>query len=179
MENMEPSPALQVGDVIEITYDGRILETDPGRIHTVYRIRIAQEPVNPRAYESGGNVRERENAPDDMEWQDGISFSDLAPGGEIVSPFEIVMEENDSSLWLSITWVRNGQALEYGIRSEDGTAYFQEKQGGSSLLLIEEIPAGTYRLYVKNPETFNALSENESAESVNVTGALVYSRVPR
>ena len=31
MENMEPSPALQVGDVIEITYDGRILETDPGR----------------------------------------------------------------------------------------------------------------------------------------------------
>ena len=79
----------------------------------------------------------------------------------------------------SITWARNGQALEYGIRSEDGTAYFQEKQGGSSLLLIEEIPAGTYRLYVKNPETFNALSENESAESVNVTGALVYSRVPR
>lgn len=179
MENMEPSPALQVGDMIEITYDGRILETDPGRIHTVYRIRIAQEPVNPRAYESGGNVRERENAPDDMEWQDGISFSDLAPGGEIVSPFEIVMEENDSSLWLSITWARNGQALEYGIRSEDGTAYFQEKQGGSSLLLIEEIPAGTYRLYVKNPETFNALSENESAESVNVTGALVYSLVPR
>lgn len=74
---------------------------------------------------------------------------------------------------------KDGQALEYGIRSEDGTAYFQEKQGGSSLLLIEEIPAGTYRLYVKNPETFNALSENESAESVNVTGALVYSRVPR
>ena len=179
MENMEPSPALQVGDVIEITYDGRILETDPGRILTVYRIRIAQEPVNPRAYESGGNVRERENVPDDVEWQDGISFSDLAPGGEIVSPFEIVMEENDSSLWLSITWARNGQALEYGIRSEDGTAYFQEKQGGSSLLLIEEIPAGTYRLYVKNPETFNALSENESAESVNVTGALVYSLVPR
>lgn len=179
MENMEPSPALQVGDVIEITYDGRILETDPGRIHTVYRIRIAQEPDDPRAYESGGNVRERENVPDDVEWQDGISFSDLAPGGEIVSPFEIVMEENDSSLWLSITWARNGQALEYGIRSEDGTAYFQEKQGGSSLLLIEEIPAGTYRLYVKNPETFNALSADESAESVNVTGALVYSRVPR
>ena len=41
--------------------------------------------------------------------------------------------------------------IEYGIRSEDGTAYFQEKQGGSSLLLIEEIPAGTYRLYVKTP----------------------------
>ena len=89
------------------------------------------------------------------------------------------MEENDSSLWLSITWARNGQALEYGIRSEDGISFFQKKQGGSSLLLIEEIPAGTYRLYVKNPETFNALSENESAESVNVTGALVYSRVPR
>ena len=119
--------------MIEITYDGRILETDPGRIHTVYRIRIAQKPDDPRAYESGGNVRERENAPDDMEWQDGISFSDLAPGGEIVSPFEIVMEENDSSLWLSITWARNGQALEYGIRSEDGTAYFQEKQGGSGV----------------------------------------------
>lgn len=179
MENMEPSPALQVGDVIEITYDGRILETDPGRIHTVYRIRIAEEPVNPRAYESGGNVRERENAPDDMEWQDGISFSNLAPGGEIVSPFEIVMEENDSSLWLSITWARSGLTLEYGIRSEDGTAFYQEKQGGSSLLLIEEIPAGTYRLYVKNPETFNALSADESAESVNATGALVYSLVPR
>ena len=77
------------------------------------------------------------------------------------------MEENDSSLWLSITWARNGQALEYGIRSEDGfRRFFQgRKQGGSSLLLIEEIPAGTYRLYVKNPETFNALSEN-SAEAL-------------
>ena len=52
-------------------------------------------------------------------------------------------------------------------------------KGGSSLLLIEEIPAGTYRLYVKNPETFNALSADESAESVNATGALVYSLVPR
>ena len=81
MENMEPSPALQVGDMIEITYDGRILETDPGRIHTVYRIRIAQEPDDPRAYESGGNVRERENAPDDMEWQDGISFPILPRAG--------------------------------------------------------------------------------------------------
>ena len=114
-----------------------------------------------------------------MEWQDGISFSELAPGGEIVSPFEIVMEKNDSSLWLSITWTRNGQALEYGIRSEDGTAFFQEKQGGSSLLLVEEIPAGTYRLYVKNPETFNALPANESSESFNATGALVYSLVSR
>lgn len=179
MENMEPSPELRVGDVVEITYDGVLLETDPRRVHKVYRLRIAEEPADPRSYESGGNVRERKSAPDNTEWQDGIPFSGLAPGGEIVSPFEIVMEENDSSLWLSITWARSGLTLEYGIRSEDGISFFQKKQGGSSLLLIEDIPAGTYRLYVKNPDVHNELPANEGSEEFNAAGALLYSLAPK
>lgn len=40
MEIMSPSPEPQVGDIIEISYNGEILETCPARLGDVYSIRI-------------------------------------------------------------------------------------------------------------------------------------------
>lgn len=43
MKNMDPSLEPQVGDIIEISCSGEILETYPARIHDVYSIRVVQE----------------------------------------------------------------------------------------------------------------------------------------
>ena len=43
MKNMEPSPEPQVGDILEIEYDGQLHETYPARITTVYGIRVISE----------------------------------------------------------------------------------------------------------------------------------------
>lgn len=42
MKNMNPSPEPEIGDVIEITYDGSIAESDPARITEVYGIKVVE-----------------------------------------------------------------------------------------------------------------------------------------
>lgn len=42
MTNMEPSPEPEVGDVLEIEYDGSIAESYPAQITKVYSIRVAE-----------------------------------------------------------------------------------------------------------------------------------------
>ncbi len=43
MKNMAPSPEPQVGDILEIEYDGQLQETYPARITAVYSIRVISE----------------------------------------------------------------------------------------------------------------------------------------
>lgn len=42
MTNMEPSPEPEVGDVLEIEYDGSIAESYPAQITKAYSIRVAE-----------------------------------------------------------------------------------------------------------------------------------------
>ena len=42
MINIEPPPEPEVGDVLEIEYDGSIAESYPARITKVYSIRVAE-----------------------------------------------------------------------------------------------------------------------------------------
>ena len=42
MTNMEPSPEPEVGDVLEIEYDGSIAESYPAQITKVYSIRVTE-----------------------------------------------------------------------------------------------------------------------------------------
>ena len=42
MTNMEPSPEPEVGDVLEIEYDGSIAESYPAQITKVYCIRVTE-----------------------------------------------------------------------------------------------------------------------------------------
>ena len=256
MKNMEPSPEPQVGDILEIRYNGMLQETYPAVIGEVYSIRVRQEevwdltpmvmvdgqlylttgyesqrvervdafdgeitsqvdgserptkndqsnfgtgygyqygttegtieicmngkwwiyateevrkeiqfPTADTGYQAKGisaeNVTEISEELENVNWQDGIVFQTLAPGEEVLSDFEIVIEENGSTLLLSVGWARAGLFMEYGIRAEDGTEYFQEKAGGHSRLQIDDIPAGTYRLYVKNSDAYHGLPSYE------------------
>ena len=46
MKNLDSSLEPEVGDVIEITYDGVILEVYPARLHEVYNVRVVKEAEN-------------------------------------------------------------------------------------------------------------------------------------
>lgn len=43
IQNMPPSPEPQVGDVVEIQYDGAIMESYPAQLGQVYRIRVVED----------------------------------------------------------------------------------------------------------------------------------------
>ena len=127
---------------------------------------------------SSSNVKELSRISGEFECQGGLPFVNLSPGEEVVSSSAITFEE-DSSVMLFITWGAQDLVLEFGIRAEDGTEYFQEKQGGSSILLIEDIPAGTYHLYVKNSDAYSGIPAYENPDdfdgvSFDATGAMNY-----
>lgn len=42
MKNMAPSPEPEVGDILEIEYDGYIAESYPAQINNVYSIRVVE-----------------------------------------------------------------------------------------------------------------------------------------
>jgi len=51
MKNLEPSPEPQVGDIIEIRYNGKLEEGNPAQLGTVYDIRVVQQhESNMRSY---------------------------------------------------------------------------------------------------------------------------------
>ena len=45
MKNLDPSLEPEVGDLIEITYDGMIMELYPAKLHEVYDIKVVEEVV--------------------------------------------------------------------------------------------------------------------------------------
>ena len=85
-------------------------------------------------------------------WIDGIVFENLKPNEEILSDYEIVLTQEQSTVEFSITWERTGLTLEYGIRSADGTETMVRDAGGSGMTTYGCIPAGTYRLFVRNTD---------------------------
>ena len=128
---------------------------------------------------SGDNVQELSRISDHVKWIDGLGIDELAPGAEIVSDFVINVEEDGTDLLITITWGAQDLVLKYGIRAEDGSEFFQEKPGGSSMLRMKDIPTGTYRLFVKNSEAYAGIPAYENPEdfpdvSFNATGAILY-----
>ena len=43
MQNLDPSSQPEVGDIIEITYSGDIMETYPAQLGEIYSIKITQK----------------------------------------------------------------------------------------------------------------------------------------
>ena len=103
----------------------------------------------------------------------------MAPGEEIVSDYEIIIEDDGTEFFLTLSWGRAALVLKYGIRAENGTEYFQEKPGGYSHLCIKDLPAGTYHLFVMNSDAYHGIPAYENPDefpdvSFNATGAILY-----
>ena len=119
-----------------------------------------------------------ENPNDPTMWYDGVSFDALEPNEEMVSPFEITLSKERNSVWFNITWARTGLTLAYGLRSSDGTEYCNTHAGGSGNGQFQNIPAGSYRLFVRNTD-YSGVPAYENPDlfpyiSFNATGAMNY-----
>ena len=118
------------------------------------------------------------NPNDTTIWHDGVSFDALEPNEETVSSFEISLNKESNSVSYNITWTRTGLTLEYGLRSSDGTEYYNAHAGGCGNGQFQNIPAGSYRLFVRNTD-YSGVPAYENPEvfsfiSFNATGAMNY-----
>ena len=85
-------------------------------------------------------------------WSDGIAFDALGPNEEIVSTFEIILKEDNSSVECTIGHSRTGLTLIYGLVSDDGKEYSTDVVGGHGKETFKNLPAGCYRLFVRNSD---------------------------
>lgn len=118
------------------------------------------------------------NVNDPTMWHEGVIFDELEPNEEIVSPFEISLNKKINSVLFNITWARTGLTLAYGLRSSDGTEYCYAHAGGSGNGQFQNIPAGSYRLFVRNTD-YSGVPAYENPDlfpytSFNATGAMNY-----
>ena len=144
---------VSVGDEVVVYFDGKIMETDPLQLGTVYAITL-KTPANRSEAESNS-----------------FAFSELAPGQEEKYATDYYVFADDAWLDYSITYERAAMTVVIGLRAEDGTEYSKEVKGGDEKGTIPGIPAGTYEVFVRNSEC-NADYEDTGTENSNVTGAM-------
>lgn len=133
---------------------------------------------------SDENVVELSTPPDDIQWKDGLGFSELAPGTEVLSSNQITILEDGATVLVTISWGDPSLYLEFGLCSETGTIFSNEKRGGYSTIKIKDVPAGNYYLFVANSDAYSEIPAYKYPEmfddvSFNATGAMLYSEIVR
>ncbi len=110
------------------------------------------------------------------DWLDGISFSNLAPGEESVRSEKIEITSDGADFAYRLTYGRQNLTLTFGLRGADGTEYSREVVGGSDQGVIENIPIGSYDLFVRNSGDYSDFPAYiNQTESYDATGAIVIS----
>lgn len=113
---------------------------------------------------------------DNIEWIDGVSFANLAPGSETVCSEKIEIVSDDTDFIYHLTYGRQNLILTFGLRDADGTEYSLEVVGGSDNGVIENIPAGNYDLFVRNSGDYSEFpAYKDNSVSYDAAGAINYS----
>ena len=108
----------------------------------------------------------------DTIWEDGISFIDLAPGKNMTRSEKIIISP-DEVFRYSITYSRPSLVLEFGLKSSDGAEYSKTITGGDDHGVIENVPAGTYELFVRNSGDYSELpAYKDGTLSYSATGCI-------
>ncbi len=88
--------------------------------------------------------------------QIGLSFAGLTPEKRVLS--EQYFEVTESATWqYQLTYSSATIRLEIGLLEEDGTEIVRTVMHGSATGLVENIPAGRYRIFVENAGCVNDL----------------------
>ena len=83
----------------------------------------------------------------------------------IISPDEVFR--------YSITYSRPSLVLEFGLKSSDGAEYSKTITGGDDHGVIENVPAGTYELFVRNSGDYSELpAYKDGTLSYSATGCI-------
>ncbi len=97
----------------------------------------------------------REEAPVLPEnWEPLENFEFALDNEEEASPSEKIVLEEPADFEYTVTWTPSGLSAEIGLEAEDGTRYTQELARGLVQGVIKDVPAGTYRVYVRNTSSF-------------------------
>ena len=132
MKNMEPSPEPQVGDILEIEYNGQLQETYPARINNPYSIKIAESIRRL----SLNDVIILSQKGYDLTWADFDQFKYIETGfGLYIRRYEI----NDL-FHFSIGGAGPNSKPMYmhlGVNGEDPDAYIDIRDGGVTEFISE------------------------------------------
>ena len=168
---------LPIDEVFSVKVGGGSVMTEPMYVYLCAGSGDAEERIDIR----DGGVNEfiaSFFAVDGEQWSDGISFVGLEPKEELLSTFEIILHAPYSTIKCTIGYARLGLKLSYGLIDSNGTEYILDVVGGTDKGTFEDIPAGTYRLLVRNSDYSGVPAYEKPAEypdvSFDATGVLLY-----
>lgn len=168
---------LPIDEVFSVKVGGGSVMTAPMYIYLCAGSGDAEECIDIRE----GGVEEfiaSFFAVDGKQWSDGISFVGLEPKEELLSTFEIILHAPYSTIKCTIGYARLGLKLSYGLIDSNGTEYILDVVGGTDKGTFEDIPAGTYRLLVRNSDYSGVPAYEKPTEypdvSFDATGVLLY-----
>ena len=158
--NMPPSPEPRVGDVIEITYDGSILESYPAQFGTIYSMRVVSQDGRLTL----DDVVMLSQKGDALNWSDFERYQGREVGsGLYIMRYEIdklfavlvggVPDETPWYIYLRV----NNEADDYiDIRTEDVSAFIEAHRNDA--LKVDELSAALNKLEYQ-PFTCDGLPE--------------------
>ena len=165
IKNMPPSPEPQVGDIVEITYDGFILESDPAQFSNVLSIRVISQAEKLTL----DDVVTLSQKGDALTWSDFERYQgrDIGSGlyiirYEIDEVFDVLVGGvPDETPWYIYLRVNNEADDRIDIRTED-VSIFVEAHRNDVPKVIEPKPDSGGEPAPEEPD-FSTLSEEQAA----------------
>ena len=165
IKNMPPSPEPQVGDIVEITYDGFILESDPAQFSNILSIRVISQAEKLTL----DDVVTLSQKGDALSWSDFERYQGREVGfGLYIMRYEIdelfdvlVGGVPDETPWYIYLRVNNEADDRIDIRTED-VSTFVEAHRNDVPKVIEPKPDGGGEPAPEEPD-FSTLSEEQAA----------------
>ena len=165
IKNMPPSPEPQVGDIVEITYDGFILESDPAQFSNVLSIRVISQAEKLTL----DDVVTLSQKGDALTWSDFERYQGREVGfGLYIMRYEIdelfdvlVGGVPDETPWYIYLRVNNEADDRIDIRTED-VSTFVEAHRNDVPKVIEPKPDGGGEPAPEEPD-FSTFSEEQAA----------------
>ena len=165
IKNMPPSPEPQVGDIVEITYDGFILESDPAQFSNVLSIRVISQAEKLTL----DDVVTLSQKGDALTWSDFERYQgrDIGSGlyiirYEIDEVFDVLVGGvPDETPWYIYLRVNNEADDRIDIRTED-VSIFVEAHRNDVPKVIEPKPDSGGEPSPEEPD-FSTLSEEQAA----------------
>lgn len=178
MKKMEASPEPEVGDIIEITYSGEILETYPAQIKEIYSIKVVQDlSKNSKSQDTTTNIGTNSewkepdisslflaNAEPDWQMQECVSFYDFA----FQRVGAILYTENDSD-YIKIAFIDSeGNMQHCGIEAvlapENDVAYHGNGEVTFEACTKDGIPYMQRIIFSESSDGINIISEAIKAD---------------
>ncbi|MEL7564283.1 MAG: M56 family metallopeptidase [Dehalobacterium sp.] len=109
-------------------------------------------------------------------YYDVLEFSDLPPQESKAYTENLNFTADSSEFYYHVAWVRAGLYIDVGLVAQDGTEYLDTVRGGSEIGTIDNIPAGSYQVIVRNSEK-NLEYLEPATETLNIEGSVYFGYV--